>query len=258
MISKIDLCYGEHPRHKYDIWQPDVLSDGFPSIIHFHGGGLSSCEKQGAKGHEYITELVELGYTFFDCEYRLVPEVTPDEILVDAANAVKQAIDDIRKMGKRNGKIFVAGDSAGGWITTMLAFNKDIFRAASVDPDAIDGYIFEDPMPITHIEKALDAETAMPITKLLDNVTCPLHYVKENENYPPMFFSTYGKSIPYFAEYTHLAVATLLRYGYGDRVALFFHPNRPHGGNFEAEKENGLIPYVLHTDAFCKKVIEKG
>lgn len=257
MLSEIDLAYGEHPRHKYDLWRPDTLEEGFPSIIHFHGGGLTSCTKQGAAGHEYISELVELGYAFFDCEYRLLPEVTPDDILEDAANAVKKAIEDIKGMEKKHGKIFVAGDSAGGWITTMLCFKGDIYEKAGVDKNDVGGYIFEDPMPITDIGSRLRADSAMPITKLLDDATCPLHYLEKDADYPPMFFSTYGKSIPYFDEYVHCAVATLLRYGYGDRVTFFFHPDRPHGGNFEAEKEEGLIPYVLHANAFCKKVMAK-
>ena len=86
IYKDIPYCNIGHERQVLDVYIPDA--DSFPVFIYFHGGGLTSCEKQGATGHEYITELVELGYTFFDCEYRLVPEVTADEILVDAANAV--------------------------------------------------------------------------------------------------------------------------------------------------------------------------
>ena len=92
MLSQTDPSYGKHPRHKYDVWRPDTLEDGAPSIIHFHGGGLEARTKQGTAGDEHITELVELGYVFFDCEYRLVPEATPDKILAEAASAVKKAI----------------------------------------------------------------------------------------------------------------------------------------------------------------------
>ena len=251
MKQSSDIPYGPDPLQTYDIYHPDVLADGFPVIIHFHGGGLNGGNKSF---HSYVEQLVSLGYTFFDCNYRLVPAVTPDEILVDCANATRQIIDSLPAIGKA-GKIFIAGDSAGGWITMMMCFRPDVLGRVSLDPDTLGGFVFDDAMPLKSCD---DLGKYAYVTDYLKDPTCPLYYLSQKRNYPPMYFSTYGRSIQKFPEYTHMAVATLFRMGFGDRVTFAFYPNLVHCGNFEAPAgASGLIPYVEHTSDFYKKAMQE-
>ncbi len=248
MTQLFDIPYGNHPLMAYDSYSPEPLGKNAPVIIHFHGGGLSGGEK---KSHPYVDALVALGYRFFDCNYRLIPEVTEEEILCDCALAVKTVMDRLASEA-HTGKLFIAADSAGAWITMMLAFRPAFFEAQGVSPSDIAGYVFDDAMPIVDFNHH---EHFTYITDLLDNPDCPLYYLKSGQDYPPMYFSTFGRSIPHFPEYVHMAVATLLRYGYGDRLHFGYYPALPHCGNFT--EKDGIYPYVTETDRFYKSVLAK-
>lgn len=250
MLLEENIAYGPHPLQRFDLYRPTVLPKKCPVIIHFHGGGLTGGEK---KSHPYINELIALGYTFFDCNYRLLPEVTPDEILNDCATAVRRILDILPTLGDM-GKVFIAGDSAGAWITMMLAFKKSVFANADIPETAISGYVFDDAMPIIDFNKAQHFKY---ITDLLENPECPFYYLEEGSFLPPMYFSTFGASVPYFPEYVHMAVATLFRMGYGDRITFEFFPHLPHCGNFEAKDTENLIPYVRRTNLFYRSIVDK-
>ncbi len=247
MQKCFDIPYGEGPLRVYDAYP--AASHNAPAVIHFHGGGLGGGEK---KPHPYIDQLLSLGYAFYDCNYRLRSEtVTPEMILEDCALAVAE----IAKTLPKTAPIFLAGDSAGAWITMMLALRKELFLPVGFDYARITGFVFDDAMPLSDFG---DEEKAPYITDLLFDPRSPISYAKAGEDYPPMYFSTFGASIPRFPEYVHLCVATLLRMGYGDRIVFGFYPALPHCGNFEkAPAEDGLIPYVKETDAFYRFALER-
>lgn len=248
-MSRItDIAYGNDPLQTYDLYTPDSLSDRYRTIIHIHGGSLSGGTK---KPHPYIDDLVLYGYVFADVNYRLLPAVTVNDILSDCAHAVKKIIDHLPEEKKR-GKIFLAGDSAGGYIVMMLLFRRDLLEKAGVPYDAIGGFLLDDPMFLPNFEEFSKKENY--ITDLLCDPACPISYIEKNAPYPPMYFLTYGKSIHGFPEFTHLAVATLFRFGYGDRVKFSFFPDYPHCGNFEAPPIDGVNAYSHYSHKFYTSV----
>ncbi len=240
-----DICYGADERQKYDLYLPDMLQDGYPTIFHFHGGSLTG----GARTeHKYIHDLLKLGYVYVDCDYRLLPHVTVEEILTDAAAAVAKALFAL-PTEKKHGKLFISGDSAGGYIAMMLCFNRKYLAGAGVDPQTIDGFVFDDPMCLAGFQEILKGEKFF-ITDLLEMPECPLYYLDSAVSYPPMLFLTYGKGIPGFPAFTHLSVGTLLRLGFGDRVKLEYFPGYGHCGNFGAPDIDGMVPHAYYSHKF--------
>ncbi|MBQ6534387.1 MAG: alpha/beta hydrolase [Opitutales bacterium] len=102
-------------RCMLDIRAP-IKAKNFATLVWFHGGGLSSGNKHYPKGfdaHDIAVVAVN---------YRLSPKIKAHEALDDAAEAVAWVFNNIEKYGGDKTKIFVAGHSAGGYISGMLAF----------------------------------------------------------------------------------------------------------------------------------------
>lgn len=244
-----DIPYGKEERQLYDVYTPETLADGYPTVFHFHGGSLTG----GARTeHKYIHDLLSLGYLYVDCEYRLLPSVTVDDILRDAAKAVAAAYAAL-PTEKKHGKLFISGDSAGAYIAMMLCFCRKYLSEEGFDPDKINGFVFDDPMPVP-AHGAFAEDHSHFITDLLEMPDCPLYYLDPTVNYPPVLFLTYGKGLHGFPEFTHLSVATLARLGYRDRVFLEYFPGYGHCGNFSAPDIDGMVPHAYYSHKFYSAI----
>ena len=71
-------------RLKLDVYYPEGAKD-CPVIVWFHGGGIEAGQK------EIPEKLKEKGYVVIGANYRLLPKVTIDKTLDDAAEAVAWA-----------------------------------------------------------------------------------------------------------------------------------------------------------------------
>lgn len=90
-----------------------------PAVILIHGGGFSAGDKKYRKGEGQFWALN--GFTVFCVNYGLAPDFvfpTPIKHLVNAANYIYHHADEFNIDADR---IFVAGDSAGGYYSSMLA-----------------------------------------------------------------------------------------------------------------------------------------
>lgn len=77
--SKTDAYAKE--RLKLDVYYPEGKKD-CPVIVWFHGGGLEAGQK------EIPQRLKDKGYVVIGANYRLLPKVTVDKTIDDAAEAV--------------------------------------------------------------------------------------------------------------------------------------------------------------------------
>lgn len=100
---------------KLDIRYPVGRKD-FPTLVWFHGGGLTS-------GERYFIDLEDSGIAVVTASYRLSPKGKLPEFIEDAAAATAWTLEHIAEYGGDPKKVFVAGHSAGGYLALMLGMD---------------------------------------------------------------------------------------------------------------------------------------
>lgn len=186
--SKTDAYAKE--RLKLDVCYPTDLKD-CPVVIWFHGGGLTSGSKQ------FPWKLQGKGMVLVGVNYRLLPKVTVDKTLDDCAEAVAWVMKNIGKYNGSTKKMFVSGHSAGGYITMMLALDKEWLANYNVDANAIAGYIPFSGQAISHFSyrKMLGIPNLQPT---IDKYA-PLYWVRKD--CPPMILITGDREVELFGRY---------------------------------------------------------
>lgn len=118
--------------------------------------------------------------------YRLHPKVQAPTYIEDAAAAVAWTFKNIATYGGDPEKIFVAGHSAGGYLTSMIGFDKSYLEAHEIDADRIAGLIPYSGHTITHftVRKERGIDGKQPV---LDSLA-PLFHVRKAA--PPILLIT--------------------------------------------------------------------
>ena len=130
-------------RLKLDIYHPADKRD-CPVVVWFHGGGLEAGSK------ELPNELKGKGWVVVGVNYRLLPKVTVDKTLDDAAEAVAWVFKHIEAYGGDKHKIVVSGHSAGGYISMMLCLDKRWMARYGEDADSVMLYVPFSGQAVTH------------------------------------------------------------------------------------------------------------
>ena len=112
------LAYGEDPRQRIDLYQPDAPRADAPLVVFFYGGGWESGERASYKfvGEAFAAQ----GYAVAIPDYRLYPQVRWRGFMADAADAVGY----LRARPQAANGIVLAGHSAGAYIAAMLALDE--------------------------------------------------------------------------------------------------------------------------------------
>lgn len=115
--AALDLAYGPDQRHRLDILAPPEGARA--AILYFHGGYWKGGAKEGRRfpGPAWNAR----GVAWVPVEYRLAPAATVDGIVDDARRAVTWFHAHATEYGCGTAAIHVAGNSAGGHLTGMLA-----------------------------------------------------------------------------------------------------------------------------------------
>ena len=92
-----DVCYGDHDRHKYDIYIPQNPESVSGAILYIHGGGWHSGDKSD---HRYDCEYFsDLGYISVSMNYRFVSEeLSVSDELEDINSALNQLNSSVRSL----------------------------------------------------------------------------------------------------------------------------------------------------------------
>lgn len=158
-----------------DVYVPEGVQD-FPTIVWFHGGGLTQGEKSipaALKGH---------GIAVVSAGYRLNPQVKAPVYIEDAAAAIAWTFRNISKYGGSDQKIFVSGHSAGGYLTLMTGLDQKWLKAQEVDANRIAGLIPFSGQAITHF--TIRDERGIAKTQPLIDEYAPLFHVRKDA--PPI------------------------------------------------------------------------
>lgn len=148
--------YAEGRRGLLDIYVPRQPACGAraPVVVFFYGGTWNS----GARAdYAFVAaNLAAHGILTVIPDYRLYPEVTYPDFLLDSARAVAWTLQNIASFQGDPDKVFVMGHSAGGYNVAMLALDARWLQRAGADPSRLRGWIGlagpYDFLPITNPE----------------------------------------------------------------------------------------------------------
>jgi len=173
-----------------DIYYPPS-EPGFPTVVWFHGGGLSG-------GNKYIPEeLMEKGVAVVAVNYRLYPLIKAPVYIEDAASAVAWVLNHIIEYGGDPELVFVSGHSAGGYLASMVGLDKRWLQAHELDANQIAGLIPFSGHTITHftVREERGIEGTQPI---IDDLA-PLYHVRADA--PPLLLITGDRELELLGRY---------------------------------------------------------
>lgn len=160
-------------RCRLDLYYPTNI-DNFSTVVWFHGGGLKSGEK-------FIpNELKEQNIAVVSVNYRLFPKVFSPKYIEDAAAAVAWTFNNIAEFGGDTSKIFVSGHSAGGYLTSMIGFDKKWLKRFKINADRIAGLIPFSGHTITHF--TIREERGIPGEQPIIDSLAPLYHVRNDSS----------------------------------------------------------------------------
>lgn len=162
-----------------DVYYPED-SDGFVTIVWFHGGGLT-------EGQKFIPgKFRNRGYAVVAPNYRLHPKVKAPVYIQDAAAAVAWVINNIEQFGGDPTKVFVSGHSAGGYLASMVGYDKSYLAEHAIDADDLAGLSPLSGHTITHF--TVRAERGIPGTRAVVDELAPLWHARGDA--PPTLLTT--------------------------------------------------------------------
>jgi acetyl esterase/lipase len=173
-----------------DLYYPEK-EKGYPTVIWFHGGGLTG-------GKKYIpTALKNKGMAVVAPNYRLHPKIKAPTYIEDAAAAVAWVFDHIEDFGGDPNLVFVSGHSAGGYLASMVGLDKRWLAKHDIDANRIAGLIPFSGHTITHftVRKERGIEGTQPIVDDL----APLFHVRKDA--PPLLLITGDRDLEMLGRY---------------------------------------------------------
>ncbi len=210
-----------------DFYYPAEAKD-FPTIVWFHGGGLTGGHKEIPAG------LKESGIGIIGVNYRLLPKATVQEIIDDAAAAVAWAFREVGSRGGNPEKIFVAGHSAGGYLIDMIVLDKHWLEAYGIDADRIAGAFPYSAQKITHFN-VREKMGMGPLQALVDE-TAPLFHVRKLPM--PMVVLSGDREMELYGRYEEQAYFWRMMKLVGNKnIFLYEFDGYDHGG----------MPYPAHN-----------
>ena len=177
-------------RSKLDIYYPNNI-EKFPTVVFFHGGGLKGGNK---KIPDYLKKK---NIAIVAPNYRLSPKVKAPKYIEDAAASIAWVFNNIEKYGGDRKLIFVSGNSAGGYLTSLIGLDKKYLAKHNIDANDLAGLIAITGHAITHftvrVEKGIDA-----LKPVVDEFA-PLFHVRPDA--PPILLLTGNRELELLGRY---------------------------------------------------------
>ncbi|MBB3209146.1 acetyl esterase/lipase [Rhodopirellula rubra] len=214
-----DLSDTMKERCRLDVYYPTNKTD-YATVVWFHGGGLTG-------GSKFIPDgLKNQGIAVVAANYRLSPAVQSPTYVEDAAAAVAWTIKNIESRGGSRHRVFVAGHSAGGYLTSMVGLDRKYLAAHDLNADDIAGLIPYSGHTITHftVRKEQGIDGKQPI---IDEMA-PLYHVRPDA--PPILLITGDREMEMLGRYEENAYLwRMLKVAGDEDVELFELDGFDHG-----------------------------
>lgn len=198
---------------KLDVYYPKGIK-GYPTVVWFHGGGLTA-------GERYIPGLLkQRGIAVVGVSYRLAPKAQTPSFIEDTAASVAWVLKNIERYGGDPKQVFVAGHSAGAYLAMMIAMDPKWLAAEGLSHRQLAGIVAVSGQLTTHPTiRKLRGEKGERLRPVIDEFA-PLNHV--SKDLPPICLITGGRDIEIEArvEENQLMEATLRSLGH---TAVEFH-----------------------------------
>ncbi len=225
-LSTLDL------RHPVD-------KKGFPTLVWFHGGGLTGGTREFPNLHSKDIAIVS-------ASYRLSPEGKLPAFLEDAAAATAWTLKNIARHGGDPEKVFVGGHSAGGYLAAIVGMDPRWLKPHGHSPADLAGLIPVSAQVTTHFHvKELRGDDGPSLRPLIDEFA-PLYH--SSKDLPPICLILGDRRIEFASrvEENQLFAVTLKNLGH---PFVEFHEMGGLDHGTVAEGANILIP------AFIQRVL---
>ena len=126
MTTEFNIPYGKLTEQKLDYYKTEN-AESSPLFIYFHGGGLE-CGDRGNGTPIAFEYLASRGISVVSADYRMYPSAHFPDFLTDSAECVAWCVKNLSYS-----ELYVGGQSAGGYISMMLAFDKRYLAAHGID-----------------------------------------------------------------------------------------------------------------------------
>lgn len=205
---------------RLDLYYPAGKKD-FPTIVWFHGGGLTG-------GKKSIPErLKNQNVAVAAVGYRLSPQVQTAVCIQDAAAAVAWVFKHIEEYGGSRQRIFVSGHSAGGYLTSMLGLDPRWLKEQGMDANDLAGLIPFSGHTITHFTTR--KEHGIPDKQPVIDDMAPLYHVRQDA--PPILLITGDRELEMLGRYEENAYFwRMLKVAGHPDVTLYELDGYDHGG----------------------------
>ena len=173
-----------------DLYYPEI-KEGFPTVIWFHGGGLTG-------GNKFIPEAIkEKDMAVVAVNYRLYPNIKAPVYIEDAAAAVAWVFNHIEEFGGDPELLFISGHSAGGYLCSMVGLDQRWLKKHEIDANRIAGLIPFSGHTITHF--TVRAERGIEGTQAVVDDLAPLYHVRKDA--PPLLLITGDREMEMMGRY---------------------------------------------------------
>ncbi len=243
-----DIAYGNQPKQKLDIYVPKAIGPNAPVIVFFYGGAWQEGDK---KNYLFAAQaLASAGAIVVVPNYRVYPEVTFPGFLDDGAAAAAWTLHNISAYGGDPKTVYLAGHSAGAYLSIMLVLDRDYFARAGIPNARLAGGIGisgpYDFLPLTR-------EDVKPIFEVVPDmaVTQPITYARADA--PPLLLLA-GEADTTVGAYNSRNLAARMR-ALGGQVEDHYYPDVQHVGSILALTYffRGRAPVLTDIETFIAK-----
>jgi acetyl esterase/lipase len=209
--SGSNLSNYEKERCLLDLYIPKGRVD-FPVIVWFHGGSLERCSKDDDFTREMAGHFAQRGVAVAVVNYRLSPNANYPSYIEDASTSVAWVVRHIDDYDGNSNAVFIAGHSAGGYLTYMLGMDRKYLKAVDVGIDQIAGLIPIGGQTFTHYTIRKERGIPNPETTPVIDEASPCYHAKASGP-PVLAICGDGDTLDRIEENKYL-LALLRRTGY--------------------------------------------
>jgi len=134
VVRHMDIAYGDHDRHRLDLFTPEQKPEKVaPVVVYIHGGGYVAGERSPYPGLIYDnvpTFFARNGMIGVNVTYRLAPDHKWPCGARDVGAVVSWLRDNVGQHGGDKDRIFLMGQSAGATHAAAYAFIEEVHGAS--------------------------------------------------------------------------------------------------------------------------------